>query len=484
MLEVLLDLGPHDGDLTPTHAEGATDEPPEPTLLGRVGRSARRHRVLTVGVTIALVGAYASAVVAEDRNAAARREQLAVLDALLPPLDSAPHELWRLDLQASRYVAVTGGMIIGLTDQADELFGVDTATGRTTWHTTLPGATLTTPGGDVCSSPVDDTSLLACAFSGTDGTDGTGAGLVVLDVRDGHMIAQRQLDRTPVQLFTAGTDVVLVLPGGGASGVQVRREDAATGSVRWTVGPGGASTGRETVDSPTVGLEWSLRGGVLVGTGHLTVAVDLTTGEALDTWADLNPLYGSSADRLPDGGWVTWVESGATDGAVRNADGTVRFSLEEAPPAPQVDDRSADEVLLAAVGSTLHGVDVRTGTDRWTTDGPCGTGEVALRLEGTITCIDHGLEATVVAQLDLTSGRELWRISSPPSDAAPVITDGHRLILVEGTDAQGGPRTASSRRLTDGSVEWQMTLPDGATNLWALDHRLYTLADNQLIRLG
>ena len=465
------------------HVPGGPEATPQagpsgrPSPGARLARLVRRHPWATALLAVLVGGGYAAVVVREAAAAEARRAELAALEQVALQMRTAPEELWRLDLATARYVAVLEGVILGLTDDPDEVIAVDAGTGRTRWTATFPGRPVGNEFGQICSTS-DAGLYIGCTVETSDGS----TVLAVVDPADGTVVAERTLPAPPAVVVATGQDLVLVLPVGEGR-QEVRREDAVSGEVRWRHDLRGE--GPVEVDPDIAGLapQWSVRGGLLVTTGQLAVAVELGTGETLATWPGPSPLFGSALDRLPDGGWVLWLQTASESdrGAVLNADGSTRFALRGHPRQLMVDDRSVPDVVLDPVEGVLHAVDARTGTDRWTSGGTCGRGQVVLRLDGAIVCQEHTPEATVLEKVDLLTGDQVWLTRAVRTDRVPLITDGERVVLVQ--EVEGG-RTAQAYSLDDGSAGWTMDLPEGASALWVLDHRLYTVADDAIVRLG
>jgi outer membrane protein assembly factor BamB len=335
---------------------------------------------------------------------------------------------------------------------------------------------VTTQGPATGQSPV----VLVCEVVDASATEmlgtttsahATAVHVVVLDPRTGTVLRRLPAD-VQASFATIGADVVRATWSG--YGVDVTRLDPRTGRTVWTM--------HLTLDSRDLG---TVRPVWVQGLGRgLLVQADSHAWE-------LDPTGGVVAvvpAQPPAGEWEYFRTAGGdmvrfgfpapqTSGDLTYTDlatGATFTPPAARPPWHGVDDGSAPNVLLS-LGSTMTAWDLRTGQQLWHSEGSMTT---AMILNGTVYSVGAG---TVHAQ-DAQTGHALWSVDTKTRGANDLATDGRTLPVLTGNDA--ATSTLRSLDLTDGSEQWQTSLPAAAQSLEVITGRLFATTLDGVEALG
>lgn len=444
-------------------------------------RRARRRSfwiVAAVLVVAAAVGVTSAVMTAEDqRRERDRRDALADVPGLLPPLDGPLTEAWTVP--DARLAAVGRDVVVLDAPRGVRLTGVDLRTGGQAWTrrvaddevcTTLGAeSTLVRPG---TGSGPDE--LLACHrfFATVEGSRvavGDPASVAVLDVATGTQVATVPTPADVLGAVLAGDDVV----------VASLDEAGAVVVARWAL-PGSPDGSARQIWSRRLPepLERMDRGGwvfrveadlVRVGTVG-SAPLDLVTGEPRPGAARDGVLYTMQAP-LPGGARVEWDVDGAArvtgESRLVPAEGGDVVELDGVPWRADVSDDSVPGVLLLRRGSSLFdtlydtasgtggvvAVDTASGVDLWS--GGRMAGMVALvQLDGILVTAGAGK----VVAVDVRDGDVVWQDTAGGVGTRPNgLTDGAVVVLSQGAGAEVA---LVARDLRTGVERWQVPLHD------------------------
>lgn len=493
MQDVVLEEADGPGAGTPSTHGAAPEGPDAPG--GRGVPSARRHRSGRLAVAGAVLALAVAAGVVDARREAA--ETARVLDAprALAPLDGPVRELWRAsDVVLADPVRV-GDVLVGTgyrPDGAAQAVGVDAATGRTVWATTLASgrdearvvrcATPEGPGGPDAGAtgeapPTASGRVTTCVVTPEAGDATPGAAATptasrsfALDPGTGGRLDERTVPAGS-SLAALGSDLVTShLDDTGA--LHLARTDALGHRVRWAwtspepLGPG--EHGRSA---------W------------LTVRDDVVLAGGDHGWA-------LSADGVPVHHWrpsprgAGWIDvvgpgllvqpgPGALSSEVVDLTTSRTFAVEGVPVPAAVDDGSAPDLVLAQMPGDRFGA-FRRGTGRPVWSVPdAATGGAGLVVVGgqVVRTHDTGLSA-----LDARTGAVRWTTDLRARTQYTLLTDGHLVLCVVDDPDRGAVLGAYD--LGDGRLRWDVDLADDVQYLFAADGLLLGLGDRHLVAYG
>lgn len=481
MVEVTLDdelSALPDGDAPGTRPAADESGPRASSPRRALAVLARHPRRLAAGalvVALAVVGA----VVTERLGARERTQRFEDVAGVVRPLGDSVTSLWTLPSEALQgLTAIQDGRLVLLDEDRSSATALDADTGRELWDRPVEvdgeGAVVTGCSGsfqEVATTPV------VCVIAAQDGRSSTPR-LASLDLDDGtwSLVATYDGWTSASIVGSVQTDVVVLLRHDDGR-LEVRRHPADGESARW-VHEGSWAPGALTGDP----LQFQVVAGVVEVSGAATPALDATTGETLDWWPTSGVYV--AAVPLPDGARAVWSDGAdRSEGAVHEADGSVRFALTARPLEPFPDDHSVPSVLLLQEYPDVRAVDISTGEELWRR-AVCTAGQ-AVRLEGSLLCTDRSEGSTTVQRIDLTSGEPLWT-ATLDGDGSVVLTDGFTVVSAPSPSMEGAPTSATSAvRFSDGAVLSSPVdeLPSDAF-LLAIDRRLYAATQEALIRLG
>ncbi|WP_456787821.1 outer membrane protein assembly factor BamB family protein [Cellulomonas sp. P5_C5] len=447
-------------------------------------RSRRRWWLLAIPVVAALLVAGVQLVADALESAADAR--VAALPGAVDPLGDHADVLWRADLGigslADGLVArdALHGVLVG-RDGSLSYDALDLSTGERLWSAPLSGADPaqtdpTYPRATVCepdAEPGAEPERVVCLV--TDGAapftrdprPATRSRVVVLDLADGHVLADR-----PAPYVSS----FAVLPGLTATAVVEDRHivvvaaDPLTGKELWRYRHAEASD-----QEPAI----SAGGGVIVAFGTPGGPVVLSAS------GDLVPAEPGTT------GWGTtqegWFVTERSDPA-----GQLRRVVRPGEPPVEVVgrllDRRVDDGsvpgLEVSTGGLTFGWDARTGKRLWEADvsvSPEDDGAVLI-IDGTaFLCSDDAVVA-----LDARTGETRWTAPRQQGDyVGELLTDGAHVLLVEAP--QDGASTAFVTVLDrrDGELVRRLALPAGVTSVSAAGrHLVDTSRRGAVARIG
>ncbi|MBO3089517.1 outer membrane protein assembly factor BamB family protein [Cellulomonas dongxiuzhuiae] len=456
-----------------------------------------RRRVLAAATTVVVVLGTVG-VVGQVREAARDRARLAVVATLphaLAPLDGPPEVLWtaETDEVLGATARTPDGLLVGTRNDDDgsaTAQATDPATGEVVWEQELlPGSdappdagTDTLPRGGSCLAHGTDGEGLVCFASDARTVMGeaeqryvapTVTRLLVLDPHDGAVV-------TDLSDAVAGTgtfstffvldDLVVVgsLVDGDAQVVAVRPD----GAVAWRATVPAAAPPSSRPSQPRADV-MPLGPDVLVATPSELRILD-ATGATLRSFPVgpgevLSGTSGASALTSPDSEALIFTRIGTATVATGARTRLVRADrvggLAGRWVPTNVDDGSADGLLLTVDGDGLHGWD-SDGTLRWTAAGvPASLSSVHVLGERI-----HLVVRTDLVTYDARTGAELWRhgglvdVQAPLTE--PPLTDGRRLLVRTAGD-EGRATDLVALDAADGSVAWRAPFPEGVELLQA-----------------
>ena len=435
----------------------AADVAPEPRA-----RSRKRWWLLALPAAAAVLAAG----VQLGSNALERAAdgRVAALPGAVDPVGDSVEILWQ---SVPGTAALAGGLVAHdalhavavAPDGSVSYDALDLRTGDRLWSTPLrgpdpaqtdplyPNATTCAPDAE----PGAEADRVVCLV--TDGpTPGaieprpaTESRIVVLDLADGHVLADRPAPRVTSLAVLPGLAATAVVEDGH---LVVDAVDPLTGDEIWRY-----RDPEPTETAPSVYAAGDLI--VLFGTPGGPFVLSASGGRvATDPEAT---SWGTTED-----GW--FVSEGPGDGGQR----TQRVLRPGEPPVEvvgrlldrRVDDGSAPGLEVSTGGLTF-GWDARTGERLWESDvsAPPEPGEAVLIIDGTVyLCSDEAVVA-----LDAGTGETRWTAARQVGDyAGQLLTDGAHVVLVEApADGIGtGYLTVLDRR--DGAFVHRLALPDGA----------------------
>lgn len=438
---------------------GDADVPPADAATGREPGRRRGRRWALVAAALAAVVLIADGV--ESRRLAERAATFASMPGTVPSLDEPLVQLWEVPPAAA---ASRAGDILLLRVQADggQTRAVDVATGRQRWSVPRSGD----DGLDRCVGDASATTAVLVVCWRGPGPAGVApqpvrvAGtLVVLDARDGSVVAEH-----PAMLPTAGFGVVGgdVVVGHEESGeLTVERMSAATGQGVWSTSVD--LRGRRLGGSAVTGLR--LENGFVVVRGPTTAVLDAQDGRTLGHWHG-DPVTGGTIQYARDGGDVRTAargfavsrrvgQDGSRTATWYDRDGVARAEIDGSVVEPVADDGSSPEVLLTSPfgDSDLVAVDVAADEVLWRTPAPVG--HVLVRREGAVVLADSGQ----VRSIDLRSGVDRWATPVAGLRAgAGMLTDGSTVVV---PTLRKGHWALVALGLDDGQVRWEAPVPAG-----------------------
>ena len=469
---------------------------PVPTRQPRARRRGTGWWVVgTALVVVAVLVATQAVLDARERAAA---ERLAATPGVVRSLGADVGVLWRPDPAATAVIVQridVDGAVLGLAvadDGSQAFVSLDQRTGRQRFSTPLLGPDPArarsldrTAAGTCVAVPVDEGSpdQAACLVSdgfvqyGDEGVEtrkpATTTRVVVLDTRDGHVVADTSAPGATALAALRGLAVVAV-PGRDGQ-TEVTGRDLFTGEVRWRFSPPLPGADRR-VFAGEVRL-FAVDGLVGVTIPGWTATVLSSSGEVLresrpgDADHLLDPVAGRLVLLSTTGSGAllsTLVERGRADVDVPGE--VLPFT---------VDDGSVPDLVLTSSGN-VRGWDAATGESRWTSDVVASVN--ALLLDGRV----YVSTRAGVAALDGRTGDLLWRASTAGSTVPGfVVTDGRQLVTTEQPVGGGNISDLAAFALDDGRTLWRVAFPD---NLWssaAVGHLLIGWGrDGRLVVLG
>ena len=453
----------------------------------------RRSRRWLLVPAVALAALVAVQVVVQVRERAAVSE-LAQVPGVVRPVDQHLQIQWRPEAGAES-VLWSGinpdGALVGLrraSDESQAVVAVDERTGEQIWSTPLADAHevarddegFSSLGG--CVGDPGDAGRAVCLV-----TDAVMAyreaenvlvpsdlsRLVVVDLSDGSVVADRQAPGATAFAALPGGVVVVGTPGADDALV-VTATDLLSGRGRWqTVVPSdtaepdeGGFVDRSTAVFPTaVGLAVVTAGDritLLDGEGHrLGAGVDASNG------FEPEPRWGTvAAFTQDDRRRETTTLMG--DGPDVVLDGRL------APVS--ADDGSLPGLVLAA-GSRIHAYDRSTGRERWSVGHGLSGSAVVARGHVYLSTPDG------VVAVDGRTGEELWRAPVMKGRTmGDLVTDGRHLLSGQVRPDEPGDVAALNDwpgvgelvayRFADGAEQWRVDLPGTLLGIGSVGHAL------------
>lgn len=490
--------------LEPDDASASVDEVAR--ARGAVARGARgglgwvrRHRLVAAAAVVATAVAVAVPVTLSVRADRARTEALALLPGVLAPMPVAPRVAWTLP-SASVTAALTGPERAWVRDDVlvlwehtrdswNSLRALDATSGDDRWATALS----TAPDlGDPDNRVTDDPT--SCAAPTTE----PGRGVVVCLVPDWWQIGDPDDPRRPTDVDASTT---LVQP----AAVRLRAFEAATGQrvldrpvadgasfvavgsdvvVAETPESGDGPATLVRLDPSTGAQRWSVDVPRPTGGSGSTYAVVRTFDDEIAVaWLGTTTLVtgdGTVADELD--GEVVWRGNGhglTLDGdlvtQVRDLDTGRVVDLGRSYLAwVGTDDGTVPDTLLVQADERLDALDLTTGMQRWRATSPPRSTLALVVADGTVARLaDDGLTV-----LDAATGSPLWQLSTLPYGLS-LVTDGRHLLVLESVPDAG--RVVASYDLRDGRRDWEAPIPVAVQRLAVVDHRLFGVGSGGLV---
>ena len=477
------------------HVELDESEVPVPSPEPPARRRAAWPWVVGTAVVVAAVLAGTQVVLDARERAAA--ERLDATPGVVRSIGADVGVLWRPDPAATAVIVQridVDGAVLGLAvgdDGSQAFVSLDQRTGRQRFSTPLLGPAPVrarsldrTAAGTCVAVPVDEGSpdQAACLVSdgfvqyGDEGVEtrkpATTTRVVVLDTRDGHVVADTPAPGATALAALRGLAVVTV-PGQDAQ-TEVVARDLLTGEIRWRFSPPRPGADRR-VFAGEVRL-FAVDGLVAVTVPGWTATVLSSSGEVLresrpgDADHLLDPVAGRLVLLSTTGSGTllsTLVERGRADVDVPGE--VLPFT---------VDDGSVPDLVLTSSGD-VRGWDAATGEARWRSDVVASVN--ALLLDGRV----YVSTRAGVAALDGRTGDLLWRASAGSAVPGFVVTDGRQVVTTEQPAGGGNISGLAAFALDDGRTLWRVSFPD---NLWssaAVGHLLIGWGrDGRLVVLG
>ena len=297
--------------------------------------------------------------------------------------------------------------------------------------------------------------------------------VVVLDTRDGHVVADSSAPGATALAALRGLAVVAV-PGRDGQ-TEVTGRDLFTGEVRWRFSPPLPGADRR-VFAGEVRL-FAVDGLIGVTIPGWTATVLSSSGEVLraSSPGDADHLLDPVAGRLV---LLSTTGSGSLRSTlVERGRADVDLPGEVLPLT--VDDGSVPDLVLTSSGD-VRGWDAATGEARWRSDVVASVN--ALLLDGRVYVSTRG----GVAALDGRTGDLLWRASTVASTVPGfLVTDGRQLVTTEQPVGGGNISNLAAVALDDGRSLWRVSFPDDLWSSAAVGHLLIGWGrDGRLAVLG
>ncbi|WP_456823901.1 outer membrane protein assembly factor BamB family protein [Cellulomonas sp. P5_E12] len=462
--------------------EPAADGPPSRRRLSR------RRLLVPAAVVVALVGT--QLVVATRERAAVAA--LAEVPGVVRPVDADLRVLWTPEPQSSVLGSgiVVDGKLVGLdtaADGAQSLVAVDEQTGARTWATPLSDAHTIDRGTDGfspvggCLAEPGTAGRAACLV--TDGyltyrdtaivyVPDTASRLVVVDVADGSILADRPAPSAVAAVLLPSTAVTAVPQEDGA--VVVTATDLVSGSPAWqTVVPPSPSVPDDSGFSDGSTSMFATADGVgVVLRGRRLTLLD-TQGRVVRS--DLDADMGYSADPGRASVAVFSMDEAGRQRTTVVGDGP-DLELTGGMVQLSADDGSVPDLVLVA-DTTVRAYDRSTGDARWSIRHVIAGDALVLR--GRVYVSTGG----GVVAVDGRTGKELWRAPVGPGlTLGGLVTDGRHLLSSQQRPEEPGDVTSPddwpgvgvlvAYRFDDGGEDWRIDLPDGLFGVGAVRHTL------------
>lgn len=409
-------------------------------------------------VTVAALVAWQVVSDARDRDRAERARGVAgvLTETVVPPLEAVR---WGDDETVQVLyggAAAAGGLLVGpvyLGDGSVPVLAADHATGAERWRTQVartPDGSLVGAGVSCRQPAADDPPTVWCTVSEpatlADGTTGTRARAVELDVADGAVLSDRDVGTGGA---TAAVGDVVVLASGGPESVRVTGVDRRSGATRWD------ATLPERAQEGSAPAVWAAGDHVMVWGSRDVWALDPDDGRV--------QVHDAGVEVGTGGRLVATDHQGVS--RLLDADGNpTGVSAPGEPLSLLPDDGSAAGLVLlgdddGASTRTVRAVDPDTGDVVWEREVDRGSAANVMLLDGVL----YGSGAESVWAVDAVTGEERWTTGAGSSPAWQVLTDGRVLLRTEqGTD---GPELAAYA-LRDGDEVWRTGLPPTVENVW------------------
>ncbi|GEK20155.1 outer membrane protein assembly factor BamB family protein [Cellulomonas xylanilytica] len=464
---------------------------PEPAARGR---GAWRW---VVGVAVVLAVGLGLTQAVLDRRERAATERLAATPGVVRSVGAETGVLWRPDPAVTAVIAQridVDGAVLGLLvaeDGSQAFVSLDQRTGRQRFSTPLLGPDADrarsldrTAAGTCVAVPVDEgpPEEAACLVSdgfvqyGDEGVEtrkaATTTRVVVLDTRDGHVVADTSAPGATALAALPGLAVVAV-PGRDAE-TEVSGRDLLTGEVRWRFSPPLPGADRRAF-AGGVRLV-AVDGLVAVTVPGWTATVLSSTGQVLresgpgDADHVVDPVAGRLVLLSATGSGTllsTLVERGRADVDVPGE--VLPFT---------VDDGSVPGLVVTSSGN-VRGWDAATGEARWRSEVVASVNSVVL--DGRVYL---STQAGVVA-LDGRTGELVWRAATVEGTVPGfLVTDGRQLVTAEQPVGGDDRSELVAYALTDGRTLWRVPFPDGLRSTLSLGHLLLGWGDGRLVVLG
>ena len=442
----------------------------------------------TVVVLLVVIAVLASSIVLDGLAERRHRESLAFLVAsgvALADVGPGLGPRWRVEHPQPDEAWIDDGVLVTVAQVrgSQVVQGRDLETGAELWRSTFASRLGTSrctgrlgDAGEPLGGDEGDEPMLVCALRANPrllGTDEGGTDLHVRSARTGQVLAERRDDAALAGARIVGPDLLAVWADDGE--LEVRREDARTGAVRWRLA---LATHEPVLASVWIEVD-AVAGLLLVGTPREVFAVD-PAGFVVFSHNVPPPRQPMRLAVRPVGDelFAVWQRRGRAwlPADLRGADGRVVLAGVGSPRAIAADDGSLGELLLtrhpdgdivwdlgtrtklwlargevrAAVvvgglvvletDAGLEGVDPRRRAPLWrTTDaeqvlGITTTGEVVATVPG---------ETLILVGIDPATGSELWR-------AVTRLREPVRATVVDGALLAVQPRALSLLAVPDG----------------------------------
>lgn len=463
--------------------DGDEDVTEQPEVPARSRRGLWWVAAGAVAVALSLVGTQLVVDAREDAAAA----RLALVPGVFPPLGDelvVVRTISRADVDTLWSGVVVGdgrtAALLVAQDGSQSFTAVDQRTGEALWSTPLVGpdarraASPENGYGGWCQGDTtgDEPATVAVCLA-TDGfvhyeDDGTEerypattSRAVVVDVGDGHVIAEWAVEETS-QLAVVG-DLVVVGTRDAERGVVVVAHDVRTGDEQWRYQE---PVDADAVESPeqrywglfAAGETVAVHDGngllLLSSTGQL-VRDDLRAATR-DASFGTDPATGTFAI-------TTYAGTGArtTTLLAPDADPAGDVVLRGEPVQVTVDDGSLPGVMLTYL-SHAYAWDRRTGEELWGAEIQPTSNALVIRGRVYLTT------TTELLALDGRSGDVVWRTPLPPYGSGSLATDGRDLLLLSPAFDGSGEAGVTFIDLESGDEVRAVPFPDGVSDLQLL----------------